>query len=291
MRGLNWFGVLLVGLGVAAVALRAGAGAQASSAPGVARAAVSREAVQGQWIWTARDRELFERAHQAHPALQAAVFVATIACEGGALRTQRGLSPVTAGSAPRALLVRLSDSVHSCLEPPPEGDFARSLDARLAALLTEISATGVHFSELQLDYDVPVSKLPRWASALGYLHAHSLRGVELWITSLPAHVADPYYGSLMRGVVTGHIIQVFDTGLRCDAESGRHLRAALQAQGMPYRIGYGTFERSGVSAQQSHACWLGLTQSFRGDPGASGWWVFPAGIGYGSRLAQLLEAL
>jgi hypothetical protein len=287
MRGLKWFGVLLGVLGVAAVALRARAGARAVEVP---RAAVSRELTQGQWIWTARDRELFERARQGHPALQAAVFVGTIVCERGVLRTKRGLSPVTAGNAPRALVVRLSDSVNACVETQSDSELGRGLDAQLAALLGEVKATGARFTELQLDYDAPVSKLPRWASALGYLKAHSLRGVELWITSLPVHVADPSYGSLMRGVVTGHIIQVFDTGLSCDAESAQHLRAALQAQGMPYRVGYGTFERKGVSALHAHACWLGFTQSNRRDPGASGWWVFPAGIGYAESLAQLMEA-
>ena len=102
----------------------------------MAPATVSRERVQGQWIWSARDRELFERAHEAQPSLAAAVFVATI-----------------------------------------------------------------------------TSELPRWASTLGYLSAHALHGVELWITSLPVHVQQGNYSALMRGVVIGHIIQVFDTGL------------------------------------------------------------------------------
>ncbi len=281
--------MLLCGLGVAAGALRARAEAHDIQRP-AAPIAVSRERTQGQWLWTARDREIFERARSAHPALQAAVFIGTIECESGALRTKRGLSPESAGNQPRALVVRLSDSVHTCVEQQAQGDFARGLDARLAELLSEVHATGIHFGELQLDYDAPVSKLSRWANALGYLKEHSLRGTELWITSLPAHVEQPNYGSLMRGVVTGHIIQVFDTGLSCDAESGQHLRAALQAQGMPYRVGYGTFERKGVSAQHAHACWLGLTQSWRGDPGASGWWVFPAGMSYSDSLAQLGEA-
>lgn len=286
MRGLKWFGVLLGGLSVAAVALRARAGARDERA---APLAVSRERTQGQWLWTARDRELFERARQEHPALQAAVFVGTIECESGALRTKRGLSPVSVGNEPRALVVRLSDSVHACVEKQSEQEFARGLDALLAQLLSDVQASGARFTELQLDYDAPVSKLSRWANALGYLNAHALHGVELWITSLPAHVEQPNYGRLMRGVVTGHIIQVFDTGLRCDDDSGRQLRAALQAQGMPYRLGYGTFERKGVPAQRSHACWLGLTHSWRGDPGASGFWLFPAGIGYRESLAQLLE--
>ena len=141
-----------------------------------------------------RDRELFERARREHPALQAAVFVGTIACEGNALHTQRGLSPVTAGNAPRALVVRLSDSVHACVEQESDGELGRGLDAQLGEVLAEVRATGARFTELQLDYDVPVSKLPRWASALGYLKAHALRGVELWITSLPVHVEDPRYG-------------------------------------------------------------------------------------------------
>jgi hypothetical protein len=290
MQGSKWFGVLLGVLGIAAVALRALAGVQPAAVPSVAAVTVSPEPAHGQWIWSARDREVFERAHQAEPALETALLVATIDCESGTLRTKRGLSPVMAGNAPRALVVRLSDSVHACLEQQADSGFERGLDARFAELLVEIRATGAHFRELQLDYDAPVSKLPRWANALGYLKAHALHGVELWITSLPVHVQQRNYGLLMRGVVTGHIIQVFDTGLRCDEENGRLLRAALQSLGMPYRVGYGTFERKGVSAQYSHACWLGLSQRWRGDPGASGWWVFPAGMGYRADLGQLMGA-
>jgi Protein of unknown function (DUF3142) len=290
MRRLNWFGVLLGGLGVAVVAFRAPAGAREVAGVPVAPLAVSRERVQGQWIWTARDREIFERTRREHPALSVAVFVGTIECESGALRTRRGLSPLSAGNEPRALVVRLSDSVHACVERQSEAEFARGLDARLAALLSEVKASGARFEELQLDYDAPVSKLPRWASALRYLNAHALSGIDVWITSLPVHVEQPNYGALMRGVVTGHIVQVFDTGLSCDAENAEHLRAALQAQLMPYRVGYGTFERNGVPADHAHQCWLGLTQSWRNDPGASGFWVFPAGIPYGPSLAQLMAA-
>jgi len=299
MRAFVWLGVLLCGLGVAAVALRARAGVRARNAA-LARAAgraplpemaANRERALGQWLWTARDREIFERARKGHPELAAAVFIGTIECERGVLRTKRGLSPLSAGNAPRALVVRLSDSVHACVDSQSEGELARGLDERLAALLDDVRASGARFTELQLDYDAPVSKLARWANALTYLNAHSLHGLELWITSLPVHVEQPNYGSLMRGVVAGHIIQLFDTGLRCDAESAQQLRAALQAQGMSYRVGYGTFERKGVSARYSHLCWLGLTHSWRTDPGASGWWLFPAGIPYGESLMQLTAAL
>jgi hypothetical protein len=58
---------------------------------------------------------------------------------------------------------------------------------------------------------------------------------------------------------------------------------------MPYRLGYGSFEREGAPPSKSHACWLSLTASWQRQPGASGWWLFPAGIGYERSLA-LLEA-
>ncbi|MEP7052778.1 MAG: DUF3142 domain-containing protein [Pseudomonadota bacterium] len=317
MRGLSWLGVLLGGLAVAVVAVRAQAGARdangaqgaagASDAPGaqgaagapdarrargaaVRPSAVGREQAFGQWLWTARDRDVFTRARLAHPELVAAVLIGTIECAGGVLHTKRGLSPLSAGDGPRALVVRLSDSVQACVALEAPAEFSRILDERLSTLLSDVRASGARFAELQLDYDAPVSKLESWANALAYLNAHSLRGLELWITSLPAHIEQANYGALMQGLIAGHIIQVFDTGLRCDAENAQHLRAALQAQRIPYRVGYGTFERKGVSAQYSHACWLGLTRSWRTAPGASGWWLFPAGIGYGESLAQLTAA-
>ena len=251
------------------------------------RLAVVREPVTGQWLWTARDRQLFERARESHPTLAASVLIGNVDCVGSSLHLRRGLSPVSAGLTPRALIVRLDDSLQRCLERDADAT-AQALNQALAKLLREVKDTGVSFSELQLDYDSPVSKLPAYARLLRSLKQGSLRGVELWITSLPVHVEQPGYGELMRDHVAGHILQLFDTGLQCDPALAEKLRAALAAQALPYRLGYGAFERRGAPASRSHACWPALTAAWRRDAGASGWWLFPAGMGYEQSLSQLV---
>lgn len=282
MRGMaiRW-GIGSLGV-VAAVAVAVGRAPSATAGQ-----AVSAKVHAGQWIWTARDRQLFERARRDHGELEAAVFIGTVERRGGVLRVARGLSPTTAGQAPRALVVRLDDSVNGHFDEHATAELSRELDALLTVLLGEVRATGVSFGELQLDYDAPESKLKRWAAVLHYLKAHALREVEVWITSLPVHVDHAEYGDWMRGAVTGHILQVFDTGLTCDAEHAQRLREALRASALPFRIGYGAFERKRAPDSQAHECWLSYADSFRKEPAAAGFWLFPAGFAYERSLSRL----
>ena len=235
--------------------------------------------VRGLWLWTRGDLPVFESSRRRLPELEAGVFIADFECPKGALALRRGLSPLTAGVSPRALVVRFSDSMQACFAQLDSDALAKSLDKRFTRLLDEVNDTGVHFRELQIDYDAPVSKLADYARLLGYLRAHSLRGVDLWITSIPVHLQQPGYGAALRGIVTGHIIQVFDTGLICSAEEAERLHAAVRAQPLPYRIGYGAFERAGAAPELSHRCWQSRTTLWRADPEFAGIWLFPAGIG------------
>jgi hypothetical protein len=273
-------GLLLLASAVAAVGLT-----HRSVARGEPPHLQPREALIGQWVWTARDRQLFEAAQRTRPTLAAAVFVGSLQCKEHKFGFARGLSPLSAGEAPRALVVRWDDSVTACLDRLGDAEGARALDAQLSQLLDEVGQTGVRFGELQLDYDAPVSKLPRYASELKYLGAHALRDVTVWITSIPVHVEAGGYGDLMRGVVAGHILQLFDTGLQCDALRAARLHDALVARALPFRLGYGAFERRDAPA--AHACWLGLTKHWQHEKGAAGSWIFPAGIAYDPTLAEL----
>jgi hypothetical protein len=283
MRGFAWLGLAGLCTALASVAARSGAPAGSEH-----RAPLSQPRVQGQWIWTERDRQLYERKRERYPELAAAVLVGTLSCGARGLSTQRGLSPAFAGSRPHALVVRLSDDLNGCFDRLGTASTAQGLDRELGRLLAEVRATGARFRELELDYDSPESKLARWAESLRYLRAHALRDTEVWITSIPAHVTRPEYAELFRDVVTGHILQVFDTGLRCDARHATTLRSALQAAGLAFRVGLGTFERGGIERggiergepASAHSCWLGLARAWQADPGASGFWIFPAGIDY-----------
>lgn len=256
----------------------------AASDRGAARApVVAAPRVEGQWIWSERDRQLWASVRATRPGFEAAVFTGTIGCFGRELSTMRAHSPKIEGGDPLALVVRLEDSVHGCFDRLDTGELARALDAELSWLLRDARATGARFREIQLDYDAPVAKLARWAEVLRYVRVHSLCDTEVWITSLPVHVATPEYGELFRDAVSGHVLQLFDTGLRCDSERAAKLRAALAARRMPFRLGFGSFERKGAS----HVCWIGFGRGWQSDPGASGFWIFPAGIDYQKQLALL----
>lgn len=61
----------------------------------------------------------------------------------------------------------------------------------------------------------------------------------LWATSTPAHLANPKCGARLSGVVAGHIVQLFDTGLECDVQQRDKLRTQLTHHRLPCRIGVG----------------------------------------------------
>jgi hypothetical protein len=277
MARWSWFS--LPALLLAAVALTGRAPARQRTAP-------EKPNVAGAWIWTARDRQLFERSRERHPELSASILVGTVGCSAQGLGLRRGLSPASTGAAPRALILRFEDETTRCLVQD-EAATAQSLDRALEGLLSEVAATGTTFRELQLDYDAPVSKLGHYARLLGYLKQRSLAKTELWITSIPAHVTANDYGDLMRPYVAGHVLQLFDTGLDCSPGRAERLRSALSRQGLAYRLGYGAFERQGAPPARSHACWLELSESLRRAPGAAGFWIFPAGIAYEPTLRAL----
>ncbi|MCA9645018.1 MAG: hypothetical protein KC492_30220, partial [Myxococcales bacterium] len=240
-RSLRWAGLLLA-LGVLPAALAVRASQRPDPPPSLSNAAPVKQL--GQWVWTTRDAERFSVAHQADQALVPALLVGSVRRESGQLRMRRGIDPVTTGTRRVAAVVRLEDSVHPALTQHSVKTFAGELEALLNPLLLEVSKSGVELAELQLDYDVPVSKLGLWADALRELRKGPLGLVSLWITSVPSHVADARYGEHLRGVVDGTILQLFDTGLKCSSMNQRKLENQLTKHGLPFRIGVGAFERA-----------------------------------------------
>ncbi len=237
----------------------------------------------GQWVWTTRDAERFDAAQANDRALVPALLVGSVRREAGQLRMRRGITPAATGATRVAAVVRLEDSVHPALEQRSAVAFARRLQALLSPLLLEVSKSGVELAELQLDYDVPVSKLGLWAEALRELRKGPLGYVSLWITSIPSHLSDPAYGERLQGVVDGTILQLFDTGLSCTGRHQRKLARQLGQHGLPFRIGVGAFERARASTDGSlprsatdHECWVERSVLFREDPLYRGTWVFAA---------------
>lgn len=279
-RSLRWAG-LLIALG----ALPAPLALRAREAPEPPPSLQSGAPVGqlGQWVWTTRDAERFDAARAADDTLVPALLVGSVRRENGQLRMRRGITPEATGTRRIAAVVRLEDSVHPELTRGSAKPFAERLEALLSPLLLDVSRSGVELVELQLDYDVPVSKLELWAHALRELRKGPFGYISLWITSIPSHVSSPGYGEHLNGVVDGTILQLFDTGLACTGLNQRKLASQLTKHGLPFRIGVGAFERARAAgsdalpaATSDHGCWLERSVSFREDPMYRGTWVFAA---------------
>jgi hypothetical protein len=221
-----------------------------------------------QWVWTEADLEPLTVLRAAQPGAVAGVHIATLRRAELGVRAELHLAP-TLVEAPRALVIRLDDDLHPLFDALPDDGIAAALAAPLTRLLALADARGASV-ELQLDYDVPVRLLPRWAAVLRVLRGGCLAGRPLWVTSLVAHLQRPDYGALLSGVVDGHILQVFDTGDH--APSAPAVLALADAAGLPYRWGLGAFERG---AATTHRAWFQATAACAGRCQAR--WVFPAG--------------
>ena len=243
----------------------------------------------GQWIWTRADADLFAEVHQGHPDLGAAVLAGTIVVEGGKLVLRRGLSPVLGGApGPIALVVRLDDSVHPLWAHRSPAELTLAVGPLLGRILDDARAAGATVTELQLDYDAPERRLEAWAGVVAGLVNRELAGVPLWVTSVPSHLDDPLFGARLAGHVQGHILQLFDTGLRRGPAEEARIREALVRQGIPFRLGVAAYERQkGQHTTTEHAAWVEAVATLRALPGYAGVWVFPAGREYGTQLALL----
>ena len=238
----------------------------------------------GQWIWTAEDASIYAGIRAKHPAVQAGVLVAELTYAApvgdtpGGVTTALRMSPRVVDDPATAVVIRLDDSVHGLFAGRTEAEVAGALGERLARLVTLLHDHGGAPRELQLDYDVPVRLLPAWAAVLGRLTGPggALHGETGWVTSILAHVRDPAYGTLLRGKVAGHLLQVFDTG-ESPEDSATVARLAANAD-LPYRLGIAAFERGreGVASTR-HRDWFAQVGTACVAPRCEAVWVFPGG--------------
>ncbi len=229
----------------------------------------------GQWVWSAKDLPLLAAGRASGRDFAAGVHIATVHYTDGAFVNELALSPgVVEPGVPLALVVRLDDSVNESWSRRSVAEIESGLDAALGRTLGLVHDADVDYTEVQIDYDVPVAHLAGWATVVEGLRASSLRGETVWVTSLVSHLRDPTYGTLFRHVVAGHILQVFDTG--DDPVDAGAVGALAEAAGLPYRLGVGAFERAGTD----HRGWFAKTAEACLRPLCGGVWVFPAGRPY-----------
>lgn len=241
----------------------------------------------GQWIWTAADATVLERARAARPEFVAGVWVASITYDtlAKAPTLRLALPPRTAGRDSVAVVVRFEQSFDAAWRSGDDARLTAQLDARFAALRRMLDAQPVIVQEMQLDYDVPVRLLPRWSAVLRTLVHGPLADREIWVTSLVAHLRDARFGRLLRGVVAGHMLQVFDTGEPADPRRMREVVRLLDRTDLPFRLGVGAFERQlGPGRRTLHRAWFRLIPELQQHRRWRGVWIFPAGMPWTSLL-------
>jgi hypothetical protein len=222
------------------------------------------------------------------PELEAAVLAGSVSLIDDNLCLTRRMSPHRVKADRVAAVLRLEDSLHGLWERRSPAEIATDLGNAIEPLLAELAIESLPLPELQLDYDVPIRRLPHYAEVLARLQEGPLRRRKPWITSLPVHLGDSQFTTRLEGIVAGHILQLFDTGLRAKPEVARSLQRRLSRHsGIAFRYGVGTFERIRGQGLTDHRAWLGLGSSyFDRLAHCSGRWIFPAGQPYARWLRE-----
>lgn len=233
----------------------------------------------GQWLWSRADRPVYLDARATLPGLRPGVWVSSITFDTTERRLVQHLAlPPTLVPGPIAIVIRFENGMHQAWDRADDAALAVEADSAVGAVLRLVRGAGVTVAEVQLDYDCPVRRLPRWAAVVGKLADGSLRNEDVWVTSLVAHLREPEYGGLFRGKVTGHIVQVFDTGEEPTPARVDELQHLLRRQRLPFRFGVGAFERRlGADSTTDHLGWFAVRQRIALLPQYRGLWVFPAG--------------
>ena len=254
--------------------------AAVASMTGCTRAPVpmARAPELGQWIWTRADVSRYAESAGERPDLEAGVFICAVHCDPRTRRlvARAGLPLSVSGADVVTAVIRIEDGLDQCRTVR---DTTHRFDATLDSAVSVLRSRGgdTRIAVVQLDYDAPQRALAAWAGSVRYLTTHALARDSVWVTSLIAHLREPAYGDLFRGVVRGHVLQVFDTG---EAATSRQVneavRLATRAR-LPFRVGLGAFERSTRAGMTDHRAWFSAIPRFASSAEFRGVWVFPAG--------------
>jgi hypothetical protein len=231
----------------------------------------------GQWIWTRADLARYDESVAVRADLEAGVFVGAVHCDAARLQLvpRAGLAARDAHADGVTLVIRFEDGLDRCRTPD---DTAHRFDSALDSAVRVLRfRSGAVVRAVHLDHDAPQRAIAAWAGSVHYLTTHALASDTVWVTSLIAQLREPRYGDLFRGVVAGHVLQVFDTG---EPATDRQVREAVRlarAARMPFRLGLGAFERQTRRGATDHRAWFATVPQFAAIAGYCGIWVFPAG--------------
>lgn len=233
----------------------------------------------GQWLWSRADEPVYLDARRSEAGLRPGIWVSSISFDTTERRlVQRLALPPTLVPGPIAVVIRFEDGMHQAWGRVDDAALADSIDAVVGRVLRLVHGSGASVAEVQLDYDCPVRRLSRWARVVSTMADGALRNEEVWVTSLVTHLREPSYGGLFRGHVTGHIVQVFDTGEDPSPARVSELERLLARQRLPFRFGVGAFERRlSPDSTTDHIGWFAARARLAALPLYRGLWVFPAG--------------
>jgi len=233
----------------------------------------------GQWIWSVADSARFARASRSVAQLTPTVWIGSVhGTRDGTVATQLGVSPRISGRERTGVVVRFEDDFNAVWDQQSDSAVSASVGAALRSLLTVASTAGVEITEVQLDYDCPERLLPRWSAVVASMTRDPLRGRQVWLTSLVAHVRQRDYGDLFRAHVAGHILQVFDTGDRMSLSYADQIERLASRHEMPFRLGVAAFERSLANGNTTdHQAWFSAARVMQRSAWYRGLWVFPGG--------------
>ena len=237
----------------------------------------------GQWIWTRHDWAPFEKARVGRPDLVAAMHIATLSWDAAKqdFKVDLALSPTWHQASGKNVVVRIDDKLHFGWRSSETAVIARALDRKIRRLKSFMTSSGTDVA-WQLDYDAPVAALEKWAEALAFLHGPSgaLYKHNLWITTLVSHILDHSFEPSMRGIIQGHILQIFDTGDDLSKAQLQAVETRLSVSRIPFAMGIAAFRRvnnhaneptNDFDTQMEWVTKLSHQTNFRGT------WVFPAG--------------
>ncbi|MBC7841369.1 MAG: hypothetical protein H7099_03625 [Gemmatimonadaceae bacterium] len=241
----------------------------------------------GQWVWTRADVARYAESAGVRPDLEAGVFIGAVHCDAASrkLVAHAGLPLSASGAAVVTAVIRFEDGLDRCRTAT---DSAHTFDASLDSVVSVLRSrgSGTRVAAVHLDFDAPQRALRAWAGSVRFLATHSLVRDSVWVTSLIAHLREPEYGDLFRGVVRGHVLQVFDTGeVVTGTQVHEAVRLATRAR-LPFRLGLGAFERSTRAGVTDHRAWFGAIARFAPIAEYRGIWIFPAGRSWISILGE-----
>lgn len=237
----------------------------------------------GQWVWTRSDWVPYKTAKATRPDLIATVHIATLSWDGAKQNFKIGLalSPISEGALGKNVVVRIDDTLHHAWRSVETAAVAKALDDTLARLNSFMVISGPQVA-WQLDYDFPVSALSKWAETIQFLQRDggALNKHNVWITTLVSHVLERNFDRAMNGIIQGHILQIFDTGISLSNRQLSSVEARLTQSHIPFALGIAAFRRvsgSATSPQNEFDTQMEWVKRLSRHKSYRATWVFPAG--------------